>query len=376
MEYAVWFMAALAMLATGIVVGAWKMINFKAALTCAVLMLISTLYFVQPNEYLPLVTWVTKVTLSHWVLLMALTAITAMFWFAYGTPAGIMTMVLMITAFVAIISGQAHTVMVVAMISVITVAFAWAVSCVSPAKWAAAGVWVKTNKLLFAGCLALVVLAIMLMLWVTGMSTLAKWIAFVVLVVTIVVFGQYAQAQHGLYTGIHRVWTTEIQPELQLWGVATEQFVRDASTNYIGPFLWEIKFAIAALVPARIAYWIYQNLGKEEPWATKTTLFLFLLGTLAFIGLQIPRAATLFFDLLGDLGVKIRNGYWRFFKTLPVFWQGLIAVGTVVNTFWCLTLLYKGVGGVGWICGVWWVILLPLCHLGPQINKMIKKWVT
>ncbi|MEI6811009.1 MAG: hypothetical protein WCK60_03120 [Candidatus Nomurabacteria bacterium] len=375
MEYAVWFMAALAMLATSIVVGAWRMINFKAALTCAVLMLISTLYFVSFDEYKYLFMWAVTMPLSNWILLAGFIAMTVVVWTTYGTPSGVMMMFMTMTAFTAIICGQASIVMTVAAIAIVAVAVAWGVSFITPAQWTSSGLWVRNNKLLFAGCLSLAVLAILLMLWVTGASGLAKWLAYGVIALSIVVFGQYTQTRYGTYTTIRRWWRTSVRPQLATAAVEIERFVRNGSTNYVGPFLWDIKFAIAALVPARVAYWIYQNLGTES-WATKTTLFLFSLGTLAFIGLQLPRAAITFFDLWGDLGVKIRNSYWSFFKTLPFVWQILIVGGTVLNAFWCLSLLHSGKDGVGWVFGVWWVILMPLCHFGHQINAMIKKWVT
>lgn len=375
MEYAVWFMAALAMLATSIVVGAWRMINFKAALTCALLMFISTMYFVPFGEYKHLFMWAIKMPLSNWILLAGFVAMTVMVWTMYGTLSGVMTMFMTMTAFTAIVCGQASVVMTVAAIAIVAIAVAWGVSFITPAQWTNFGLWIRNNKLLFAGCLSLAILAILLMLWVTGASGLAKWLAYGVIALSTIVFGQYAQTRYGIYTEIQRFWVNEVRPELAAAAVEIERFVRNSSTNYVGPFLWDIKFAIAALVPARIAYWAYQNLGTE-PWATKTTIFLFSMGTLAFIGLQLPRAAITFFDLLGDLGVKIRNGYWSFFRTLPVVWQILIVGGTVLNAFWCLSLLHSGKDGIGWVFGVWWVILLPLCHFGHQINAMIKKWVT
>lgn len=371
METTIWFLAALAIMSISVIVGAWRMINFKAAFTCFTLIFIAALYFVHPSEYLPLVTWVAKVAKSHWVLLVAFVAITAIFWKEYGTPSGFMTLVLLTTVFTAIISGQAYIVMMLALIAITAVAIAWGVSFVTPAQWAAASVWVRANKLLFAGCLTLIVLAVMLILWVTGASTFAKWVAFFVLVVAVVIFGQYAQARHGFYTEIHRVWTTEILPELALWATNTERFIRDASANHVGPFMWKIKFGIAALVPARIAYLAYHS---HESWATKWVVILFIFGTLVFIGLQFPKAADVFFDLLGDGGAAVITKYKVFFNTLPKVYQFAIIVGTIMWSLWCAALYFiQHREGAGVVLAVWWLAVLPFLHFAHPLNKLFKK---
>lgn len=373
METIGWFMVALAMLATSIVVGAWKMINFKAALVCALLMFISTLYFVPFDEYSGWFMWAVKLPLSNWILLAGLIAMTATIWTTFGVPSGVMTMFMAMTAFTAIISGQASVVMAVAAIAIATVAIAWGVSFITPAQWASAGVWVRGNKLLFALCLVFAFLAIMLMLWVTGVSAIAKWAAYISIALAVIVAGQYAEARHGFYTEVRRVWTTEIKPELVAAGVATEQFVRDSATNYVGPLLLEWVFVIIALVPARIAYLAYYS---HEAWATKWVVFWFSVGTLFCLGLQFQQATKVGFDLFGAAGAKIIEKYKVFFKLLPTFWQIVILVGTPLWSLWCLYLFFVKHFDDSWmVLGVWWVIILPFAQFGSLINKAIKLWV-
>lgn len=364
-------MVALAMLATSIVVGAWKMINFKYALGCALLMFIATLYFVKPDEYSHWFMWAVKMPLSQWILLALLVSMTSTIWATFGVPSGVMTMFMSMTAFTAIISGQASIVMAVAAIVIVTVAVAWGVSFITRTQWARAGRWVKGNKTLSALCLLLSFLAIMLMLWVTGVSAIAKWAAYIAIALAVIVVGQYAEARHGFYTEVRRVWATEIKPELATASAATEQFVRDSATNYVGPFLWDIKFAIMALATGRIAYVAYHS---TEPWAWKTFL-IFAISTFLLIGFQIPKATAVGFDLFGAAGAKVIVGYKWFFKRLPRFWQGVILLGTPLWALLCLYLAFaKHLDGAWVLFGVWLPVLL-VAHFGSLVNKLVKHLV-
>lgn len=367
METIGWFMVALAMLATSIVVGAWRMINFKAALTCAVLIFIATLYFVPFEAYSGWFMWAVKMPLSNWILLAGLIAMTATVWTTFGVPSGVMAMFMTMTVFTAVVSGQASVVMAVATITIVVVAVAWGVSFIPRRQWTRAGGWVRGNKILFALCLVLAFLAIMLMLWVTGVSAIAKWAAYIAIALAVIVAGQYAEARHGFYTEVRRVWTTEIKPELAAAGVATEQFVRDSATNHVGPFIWEFKFAILALGTGRIAYVAYNS---TAPWALKA-FWIFAISTVLLIWFQFPKATVVGFDLFGDAGAKVIKSYKKFFNQLPGFWRAVILLNPVVGIFVCLYLTFSAHVNGAWIL-LSCIPVFLFANLGSLVNKLVK----